>query len=295
MGDAGLADRPLATRAPAKINLSLHVLGRRADGYHELESLVAFAGVGDTLTLMPGPDLSLSVAGPTASDAGPLDANLVLKATRNLLQRHEKLRTGAFHLTKRLPAAAGIGGGSSDAAAALRLLARANKLPLDHPAVLDAARATGADVPVCLSVQARLMRGAGERLAEPLRLPHLFAVLVNPGIALETAQVFAALGLASGEALNRSAHPPVDGTTTNFVEQLAAMRNDLEPPARQLAPVIDDALGLLGSIPDCRLARMSGSGATVFGLFDDRGASATAAKLISRARSGWWVKATVLR
>jgi hypothetical protein len=190
--------RPLATRAPAKINLSLHVLGRRADGYHELESLVAFAGVGDTLSLTPDEPLSLTMEGPTAPRAGPLDNNLVLKGARHLVQRRHGLRLGAFRLVKRLPVAAGIGGGSSDAAAALRLLARLNGLSLDDPAVLDAARATGADVPVCLAARARFMRGVGERLGPPLKLPRMFAVLVNPAVPVETAQVFGALGLSPG-------------------------------------------------------------------------------------------------
>jgi 4-diphosphocytidyl-2-C-methyl-D-erythritol kinase len=289
-----LPGQPLATRAPAKINLSLHVRGRRADGYHELESVVAFAGVGDTLSLTPGPDLSLSIEGPTAAGAGPLESNLVLKAVRNLLQHREGLQLGAFHLVKRLPTAAGIGGGSSDAAAALRLLTRLNRLRLDDPAVLEAARATGADVPVCLAARARLMRGAGERLGEPLKLPRLFAVLVNPGVAIETAHVFATLGLTPGQALHPDAHPLVNGTT-NLLDWVARTRNDLEPPARKLAPVVDDALALLSAAPDCRLARMSGSGATVFGLFDDCAAGAVAAKLIRNARPGWWVKPTILR
>jgi 4-diphosphocytidyl-2-C-methyl-D-erythritol kinase len=289
-----LGDPPLTTRAPAKINLSLHVLGRRADGYHELESFVAFAGIGDTLTLAPGQDLSLSIEGPTAARAGPPDTNLVLKAARNLLQRHARLRLGAFHLVKRLPVAAGIGGGSSDAAAALRLLARLNGLSLDHPAVFDAACATGADVPVCLHARARVMRGIGERLGPPLRLPPLFAVLVNPGVALSTAEVFGALEWPDG-APNTAIHPSTDLDASNLVERLAETRNDLEPPARRLAPVIGDALALLGGTPECRLARMSGSGATVFGLFDDCAASAAAARQVRRARPEWWVKATVLR
>lgn len=292
-----MADPPLTTRAPAKVNLSLHVLGRRADGYHELESLVAFAGVGDTLTLSPGRSLSLAVEGPTASHAGPPDKNLVLKAARNLLDGRERLTAGAFRLVKRLPAAAGIGGGSSDAAAALRLLARVNDLPLDHPAIIDAARASGADVPVCLAGCARLMRGVGERLGPPLPLPRIFAVLVNPGAPLETASVFQALGLKAGSRAAWEDRPVIEGglTAEDLLGRLARARNDLEPPALALAPVIGEALGQLCEAPGCRLARMSGSGATVFGLFDDCAATAAAAKLIRRARPGWWVKGTSLR
>ena len=172
----------LATRAPAKINLTLHVLGRRADGYHELESLVAFAATGDALSLTPG---RLPRARRERSDGGarrPGSDNLVLKAARLLAERFEGLRLGQFHLVKRLPVAAGIGGGSSDAAAALRLLARLNGLSLGDPRLRDAARCAGSDVPVCLEPRARLMRGAGEDLGPALALPRLHAVLVNPGV-----------------------------------------------------------------------------------------------------------------
>ncbi|PWB84023.1 MAG: 4-(cytidine 5'-diphospho)-2-C-methyl-D-erythritol kinase, partial [Methylocystaceae bacterium] len=160
----------LVTRAPAKINLTLHILGRRADGYHELESLVAFSGGGDLLRLEPGAELTLAVDGPTAAAAGDGADNLVLRAARQLAERVPGLRLGAFRLTKRLPVAAGVGGGSSDAAAALRLLARANNLSPDDPRLLDAARATGSDVPVCLDPRARFMRGAGEEIGERLGL-----------------------------------------------------------------------------------------------------------------------------
>jgi 4-diphosphocytidyl-2-C-methyl-D-erythritol kinase len=292
-----LVDRPLTTRAPAKINLTLHVLGRRADGYHDLESLVVFAGTGDTLTLTPGESLSLVANGPTAMSAGPPDKNLVLKAARNLLERYPGLRVGGFHLLKRLPAAAGIGGGSSDAAAALRLLARLNDISLNDPAVEDAARATGADVPVCLAGCARVMRGVGERLGPTLPLPRLFAVLVNPGVPLETASVFQALGLEPGEQRQDDAHPAVESglVTDDLIDRLARARNDLELPALVLAPAIRDALHRLETTPGCRLARMSGSGATVFGLFNDCASAAAAARLIRRARPEWWVKGTSLR
>ena len=288
---------PLAARAPAKVNLTLHVLGRRPDGYHALESLVAFAGTGDTLTLAPGETLDLTVAGPTGPSAGPVESNLVLKAARALAERVEGLRWGAFRLVKRLPAAAGLGGGSSDAAAALRLLARLNALPLDHPAVCDAARATGADVPVCLAARARMMAGAGERLGPALRLTRLSAVLVNPGVPVETPAVFRSLGLKPGEPLAGAPHPAVESglSREDLIERLARARNDLEAPALALAPVVGEALALLRRTPGCRLARMSGSGATVFGLYDDGAASAAAAKAIRRERPDWWVKTTSLR
>src|ERR1700677_4029067 len=150
---AGEASSPvpgvLVALAPAKVKLTLRILGRRADGYHDLESLVAFAPFGDRLTLRPGTELELAVAGPTAGQAGAVDDNLVVRAARALAERIDGVRLGRFALTKRLPAGAGLGGGSADAAAALRLLAEANGLPPDHPRIGDAARATGADVPVC--------------------------------------------------------------------------------------------------------------------------------------------------
>ncbi len=289
--------RPLTTRAPAKINLSLHIRGRRADGYHELESLVAFAGVGDTLSLLPGDSLSLSVHGPTGPMAGPPDDNLVVKAAKELGRRVPGLRAGEFRLTKRLPVAAGIGGGSADAAGALRLLGRLNGLRLTDPVVFEAARATGADVPVCLQSRARLMRGVGDVLGPPLRLPRLFAVLVNPGVALETARVFARLGMKPGEVRDAAPHPsiPSGGAGGELLGCLGATRNDLERAAIAIAPVVGEALCLLHEEPACRLARMSGSGATVLGLFDDCVQSAGAARRMRAARPGWWVKATSLR
>jgi 4-diphosphocytidyl-2-C-methyl-D-erythritol kinase len=288
--------QPLATRAPAKINLTLHVLGRRADGYHDLESLVAFAGTGDDLRLEPSETLSLEVAGPTAPLAGSHADNLVMKAARLLAERVDGLKVGTFHLTKRLPVAAGIGGGSSDAAAALRLLGRLNGLPLSHPALLEAARLTGADVPVCLEPRARMMRGAGEELGPALALPRLFAVLVNPRVPVETPSVFKALGLQPGQGLTAAAHPAPEASSPDaLLALLKQTRNDLEPPALKVQPVIGEALGLMREADGCRLARMSGSGATVFGLYDDCEAAAEGAKAVKNVRPDWWVKATSLR
>lgn len=282
----------LATRAPAKINLTLHVLGRRADGYHELESLVAFAGTGDGLSLEPGPQLALAISGPTAPLAGPDDDNLVLKAARLLAERVPGLRLGTFHLVKRLPVAAGIGGGSSDAAAALRLLGRLNGLTFDAPEMREAARLTGADVPVCLDPRARMMRGIGEVLGPPLGFARLHAVLVNPRVPVETPAVFKRLGLQPGEGHPGAPHPAVE---SDMLTVLGAARNDLEPAARSIQPVIGEALARLRAQPGCRLARMSGSGATVFGLFDNCDEAAGAAKALRRAEPEWWVKATSLR
>lgn len=288
--------QPLATRAPAKINLTLHVLGRRADGYHDLESLVVFAGTGDDLRLEPARTLTLEVSGPTAPLAGSHAENLVMKAARLLAERVDGLKVGTFHLTKRLPVAAGIGGGSSDAAAALRLLGRLNGLPLTHPAVREAARLTGADVPVCLEPGARMMRGAGEDVGPGLSLPRLFAVLVNPRVPVETPAVFKALGLQPGQELSAATHPAPEASSPDaLLAVLKQTRNDLEPPARKVQPVIGEVLSLIRNTDGCRLARMSGSGATVFGLYDDCEAAAEAAKQIRRFRPNWWVKATSLR
>jgi 4-diphosphocytidyl-2-C-methyl-D-erythritol kinase len=288
----------LVTRAPAKINLTLHVLGRRAgDGYHELESLVAFTGAGDTLTLTPGDDLALTVSGPTAGPAGPLDDNLVIRAARHLVARRPGLRLGAFHLVKRLPVAAGIGGGSSDAAAALRLLGRSNGLDRADPALQEAARATGADVPVCLDPRARMMRGAGERIGGALGMAPLPAILINPGVPVETAPVFRALGLGVGERYRPGSHPDLvaGADAASVLAAIGPARNDLEAPALGLAPIIGTALEALSREAGCRLARMSGSGATVFGLFSDRSMAVQAARRIRADHPTWWVKPVLLR
>ncbi|CAM5191182.1 4-diphosphocytidyl-2-C-methyl-D-erythritol kinase OS=Bosea thiooxidans OX=53254 GN=ispE PE=3 SV=1 [Bosea thiooxidans] len=288
---------PLTTRARAKVNLDLRVLGRRADGYHELESLVAFAGVGDLLTLDPGAPLSLSIAGPRAEGLAVDDGNLVLRAAGALAAARPGLRLGRFHLVKRLPVASGIGGGSADAAAALRLLARLNGIALTDPLLHVIAARVGADVPVCLNSRTRLMAGIGERLGPQLRLPPLFAVLVNPGVAVETAAVFRALGLAPGQRLASAGtmSSTVPTSAPELLGKLAASGNDLAAPARSVAPAIDAVLERLSGLPGCRLARMSGSGATCFALFDDCGASAVAAKALQRERPGWWIKPTVFR
>jgi 4-diphosphocytidyl-2-C-methyl-D-erythritol kinase len=199
-----------STLAPAKINLTLRIFGRRADGFHELESLVAFAPFGDRLTLWPGRPLDLRVSGPMAAGAGPLADNLVLRAARALADEIEGVRLGRFVLLKRLPSGAGLGGGSADAAAALRLIAKTNGVPLDDRRIHAAARATGADIPVCVDSRPRVMRGIGEKLSAPLVLPKLGILIAHPGLALPTGPVFKALGLAPGEQLMvRSPAPSV--------------------------------------------------------------------------------------
>ncbi|MBS7698280.1 MULTISPECIES: 4-(cytidine 5'-diphospho)-2-C-methyl-D-erythritol kinase [unclassified Chelatococcus] len=301
-GEISRGNGRLETRAPAKINLTLHVTGRRADGYHALESLVVFAGVGDHLSFTPEDELALSLSGPRAAGIGNGADNLVLKAARALAERVPGLVLGRFHLAKRLPIASGIGGGSADAAAALRLIATHNGLQLSDDRLMAAARATGADVPVCLGSEARMMSGAGEDLGPPLALPPLFAVMVNPGVAVETASVFRGLGLKPGELRCGATHPDLAAATcgaTNARAELGAAllaaRNDLEPPARVVAPIIDVVMNQLRAQRGCWLTRMSGSGATVFGLFDDCHAAAAARQAIAAAEPGWWVKATVFR
>ena len=285
----------LVEPAPAKVNLTLAVLGRRRDGYHRLESLVAFARQGDRLTLVPGGELRLTMRGPTARAAGPATGNLVLKAARALAQEVRGLKVGRFTLTKRLPVAAGLGGGSADAAAALRLLARANGLASDDPRLFKAARKVGADVPVCLDPRPRLMRGIGEVLSEPVKVPRLWAVLVNPGKALATKDVFAALrSPPNGKQRRGRGASDIPGGREAFFAFLESRPNDLEPAATALVPAIGKALSALRGTPGCRLARMSGSGATCFGLYGSSRAATRAAHGLTASYPRWWVRATIL-
>lgn len=282
---------PLAESAPAKVNLTLRVLGRRADNYHELESLVAFAECGDALSLTPGGELSLAVQGPNAAAAGAGADNLVLKAARALAVRIAGLRLGAFQLDKKLPVAAGLGGGSADAAAALRLLARCNDLAAGDARLYEAARASGADVPVCLDPRPRLMRGIGEILSPPLALPALPAVLVNPRVALSTKAVFAAWQPAPPAP---AFELPAKLDREQLLQLLLRFANDLEPAAIALEPAIAGVLAALRALPECRLARMSGSGATCFALFSTARAAIAAAKILGGQCPQWWICATAL-
>ena len=286
----------LIERAPAKINLTLHITGRRDDGWHVLESLVVFTRSGDTLTLDPGPTLGLVVDGPTAAASGAIEDNLVCRVARSLASRVPGLQLGVFHLVKRLPVAAGIGGGSSDAAAALRLLARLNGLAADDARLIEAAAENGADIPVCLGATARMMSGVGEILGPPLALPPLPALIVNPGVPLETKAVFKRMNLAPGWQNSASAHPAfASGESADDVFALLKRgRNDMEDAACVLAPVVSDVLAVLAAAPGCRLARMSGSGATCFALFTDCKHAGRAKKAIQQVHPGWWVKSTML-
>lgn len=268
--------------APAKINLALHVRARRADGYHELETLFAFVRDGDTVTLAPGP-LSLAVTGPFAAGLSGEGDNLILRAARAFAVAFDKPETGAFTLDKHLPVASGIGGGSADAAAALRALAKANAVPIDDPRLFEIAATLGSDIPACLLGRTALGEGRGERLY-PLDGPTGMAtLLVNPGVAVSTAAVFKAW-----DGVDRGAMPDGDALSLAL-----AGRNDLEAPARRLAPVIDDVLTLLGEGAPI-LARMSGSGATCFALYANVPDRVAAAARIRATQPGWWCLETRL-
>lgn len=284
---------PLTARAAAKINLTLRVGSHRRDGLHEIDSLVVFSNIADELTLDPSRPRGLELLGPLRADCGPPADNLVLRAAAALAARVLDLKIGWFSLIKRVPVAAGLGGGSADAAAALRLLAQSNGLAPDDPRLLDAAWATGADVPACLDPRARLMRGAGETLSAALQLPALAAVLVNPGVALPTRNVFAAFDQASTGAPMHAEPPSLNGWD-ELLAYLQAQRNDLEGAAMSLQPVIGDVLSALRGSPSCLLARMSGSGATCFGLFDADEMASSAAEQLRTQHPGWWIEETRL-
>jgi len=291
----------LVEEGRAKVNLTLRVVGRRSDGYHDLESVVAFADCADKLALTPGPDLTLKTIGPLATACGDVSDNLVLKAARLLGEAVPGLKAGAFVLDKVLPVAAGIGGGSADAAAALRLLARLNNLSLDDERLQRVALKVGADVPVCLASRACDMTGVGENLA-PLYPPQMPAVLVNPRVPVATKDVFAALGLRNGELLigatdvvmEEPSWPEQGGSVDDWVAALSNGTNDLEAPARRVEPLIGEVLAALNDAKGVRLARMSGSGGTCFAIFSSATDAQNAARKIQREHPDWWVHAGTL-
>ncbi|MFV0410958.1 MAG: 4-(cytidine 5'-diphospho)-2-C-methyl-D-erythritol kinase [Paracoccus sp. (in: a-proteobacteria)] len=262
----------LSEFAPAKLNLALHVTGQRADGYHLLDSLVVFAGIGDRVSLAPGP-LSLRIEGPFAAGLEAGEDNLCLRAAR--------MAGGdaAITLTKNLPVASGIGGGSADAAAVLRGLAR---LGVPLPAQPER---LGADIPVCLAGQPARMRGVGELLDPLPPLPDLHLVLVNPRQAVSTPAVFRALPRKDSPALPDL---PASWDAAGLIDYLAACRNDLQDPAMVLCPAIGAVLGALEA-EGAALARMSGSGATCFGIFTDARAAGLAACRIGAKHEDWWI------
>jgi 4-diphosphocytidyl-2-C-methyl-D-erythritol kinase len=271
--------------APAKVNLTLHVVGKRDDGYHLLDSLVVFAGIGDTLEFSPAETLSLEVTGPTASQI-PEGENIVLKAARLLAGATGVTQGAAIRLTKRLPVAAGIGGGSADAAAALRGLMRLWHIAPPAETLRKIALSIGADVPVCLAGTPMRMMGVGEVLEPAPALPPAWLVLVNPLVPLHTPAVFKARTGPFSAADPLTASP---GDAKALAEALAARRNDLTPPAITIEPVVGEVLAAIAATPACLLPRMSGSGATCFGLYADEAEAAAAAAQLAAAHPGWWI------
>lgn len=288
----GAARAALAEAAKAKTNLALHVVGRRDDGYHELDSLVVFAAIGDTLEISraaPGVG-RLVIDGPFAAGLGTGDDNLVLKALAAFEADITPLPDVALRLTKRLPIASGIGGGSADAAATLRLAARYAGLAADDARLWALAARLGADVPMCLASRPLRAEGIGERLTPWPEAPRLSLLLVNPGVGVSTPAVFRRLERRDGTPLPELPPQPTADALAAFLR--AETRNDLEAPAIEEAPVIAEALERIRATDGCRLARMSGSGATVFGIFSNMEAADRAAQQIAAERPEWWVVAT---
>lgn len=278
--------RLVSERARAKINLALHILGRRQDGYHELDSIVAFADVADVLILSASDELSLEVSGPFAGSLPASKENIILKAYRSLADfTSNSLPPVKIHLEKNLPVASGIGGGSADAAAALRGLQRLFELDLKPEEMRAIALQLGADVPVCLAQQTCRMRGIGE-IIEPLdiALPTA-AVLVNPQIPAHTAQVFETLGLERGALF---------GSAIQNINRVESWRNDLTAPAMTVVPEIAAVLEALEMCLAVTTARMSGSGSTCFGLTQSPELSQFTANQLAEQHPGWWVKSVSL-
>ena len=275
--------------APAKVNLYLHITGRRDDGYHLLDSLVTFVDIGDHLRAESAASLSLAVDGPEAADLAAVgDGNLVLRAARLLADRAGITAGAALHMEKHLPVAAGIGGGSSDAAAALLALTRLWRISLDDGALRALGARLGADIPACLYRRAVWVGGIGERLEPAGPLPEAGILLVNPRRALATAAVFAARRGPFGH-VGRFA--PMPSAAAALARALMPCRNDLTEAAIGLVPEIGAVLARIGRLPGCLLARMSGSGATCFALFANRAAAEAARAEVAAAEPWWWCAA----
>ena len=274
--------------APAKLNLYLHVTGRRADGYHLLDSLVAFSDIGDRLSIAPAPRLTLAITGPFARDLAPdePEKNLVWRAAEALAAKLGRAPDVALTLEKNLPVASGIGGGSSDAAAALKALTAHWQASLDERALRAIAAGLGADVSVCLIARASFFGGIGDEIAPAPSLPPAPLLLVNPGIALPTASVFRARHGAFSPPARFAAAPASVGALATLLDE---RRNDLTDAAIGIVPAIGDVLAALAAQPGARLARMSGSGATCFALFDTAAAAKAAAATLRAAQPRWWI------
>jgi 4-diphosphocytidyl-2-C-methyl-D-erythritol kinase len=275
----------LAEFAPAKINLYLHVTGKRDDGYHLLDSLVVFAGIGDSVAVAPAERLTLTIDGPMAAGLPTDQTNIVWKAAQALAARVGGAPGAAITLTKRLPVASGIGGGSADAAATLRALERLWRVELAAADRHALALSLGADVPVCLAGHPARMSGIGERLESVPALPPLWLTLVNPRVPLSTPAVFKARQSCFSDPAPLETTPR---DAPHLAALLAARRNDLTAAAISLAPEVATALAALAARPDCLLARMSGSGATCLGLFASEDAARAAARALAATHPGWW-------
>jgi 4-diphosphocytidyl-2-C-methyl-D-erythritol kinase len=286
-------DAALAIAAPAKINLFLHVLGRRDDGYHRLDSLIGFVEIGDSIEVAPAPDLALAIEGPFAAGLSAGEDNLVLRAARALsAAAGGRVPGAAIRLIKNLPLASGIGGGSSDAAATLKALDSLWRLSLGDPALGRLGLALGADVPVCLLGRTARVGGIGDALAPADPLPAFGVLLVNPLVPVPTAAVFGAL---HGRYTVEAPAAPVAASAREFARWLGRCRNDLAAPALEIAPVVGEVLDALASAKECLLARLSGSGATCFALFPDIRFAEAAAEDLKAAHPGWWIDATRFR
>lgn len=293
VGEATTNASAIREPAPAKLNLSLHVGPKRPDGYHALQSLIVFTEFGDTLTLEPSAELALSRDGSFAGALPERPAeDLVMRAARGLGAAFGRSDGLQIALHKEIPVAAGLGGGSADAAAAIRALCGIWSIDDTDPRVELLARELGADVPVCLASRTSWAEGIGEVLTPVPDCPPLHLLLVNPSMPLSTAHVFEAY-IAEEGALKRSPPGPADlNSTTAFLDYLAQQCNDLADPAVSLCPEIAEVLGSLSAQPDCQLARLSGSGPTCFGIFPDRESCARAQSSLLQEWPEWWVQPT---
>ena len=279
--------------AAAKVNLTLRVGGPRADGYHPLDSLVVFADWGDTLTAAPADSLTLSLTGPGAEGLKADPQNLVLKAAYALRAAADQPELGAaLTLDKHLPVAAGLGGGSSDAAAALRILNRVWDLDFTTKQLAEIGTVVGADVPACVHARPLQMQGIGERVSPLIAWPALHGVIVHPGAPVPTGPVFKTYD-ETGPGRLTPGKPMIAGTLDDAIDRLILDGNDLQAPAISQAPVIATALEALAAQPGVRLSRMSGSGASCFALFETADAADAAADVIAREHDDWTAKAVV--
>jgi 4-diphosphocytidyl-2-C-methyl-D-erythritol kinase len=281
--------------AAAKVNLYLHVAPATPDGYHPIASLMAFADVGDQVSAEPAPRLSLTIEGPFGGGLSAQEDNLVLRAARALLTHAGRPEAGArLVLTKALPIAAGLGGGSSDAGAALRLLNAIHGLGLDEAALEAVAAEIGADGAACVRGRMLTAQGRGERLSPAPVMPPLPAVLVNPGVPSPTGAVYRAYDNSGAPGDADLPDAPALGSPAAAAAWLATCRNDLEPPAVTLEPRIGEALKALAAAPESLLTRMSGSGATCFALCASRMEAQALASRLAAAHPLWWIKACTL-